>query len=63
MPPHLPALRGGRLRCRRFTSHVPFLSHCQVITTGALIMELAAVGVLGATVLVYDYFANRDAGY
>jgi hypothetical protein len=36
-------------------------SHAQVITTGALIMELAAVVVLGATVLVYDYFVSKDS--
>jgi hypothetical protein len=35
----------------------------QVITTGALLMELAAVFVLGATFLVYDYFASQDSGY
>jgi hypothetical protein len=32
----------------------------QVITTGALLMELAAVFVLGATFLVYDYYAQQD---
>lgn len=32
----------------------------QVITTGALIMELAAVFVLGATIVTYDYFASKD---
>lgn len=43
--------------------------HCtrarnQVITSGALIMELAAAFVLGATVLTYDYFGSRDSmGY
>ncbi|KIZ04970.1 Vacuolar protein sorting-associated protein-like 55 [Monoraphidium neglectum] len=39
------------------------LAHAQVITTGALLMELAAVFVLGATFLVYDYFASQDSGY
>ncbi len=33
----------------------------QVITNGALIMELAAAFVLGATVVTYDYFATREA--
>lgn len=36
------------------------LAHAQVITTGALLMELAAVFVLGATFLVYDYYAQQD---
>lgn len=35
----------------------------QVITVGALLMELSAVVVLGATVVVYDYFSNQDAVY
>jgi hypothetical protein len=34
-----------------------------VITTGALIMELAAAVVLGATVLTYDYFSTKDSSY
>ncbi len=33
----------------------------QVITIGALIMELAAAVVLGATVLTYDYFNSKDS--
>ncbi|GAX84902.1 hypothetical protein CEUSTIGMA_g12323.t1 [Chlamydomonas eustigma] len=36
------------------------LAHAQVITTGALIMELAAALVLGATCIVYDYFNSKD---
>ncbi|KAI8472300.1 MAG: vacuolar trafficking protein [Monoraphidium minutum] len=39
------------------------LAHAQVITTGALLMELAAVAVLGATFVVYDYFASQDSSY
>ncbi|GLC39344.1 hypothetical protein PLESTF_000502900 [Pleodorina starrii] len=39
------------------------LAHAKVITIGALIMELAAAFVLGATVLTYDYFSSRDAFY
>lgn len=39
------------------------LAHAQIITTGALLMELAAVVVLGATFVVYDYFATRDSAY
>jgi hypothetical protein len=35
----------------------------QVITTGALIMELAAALVLGITVLTYDYFSSEDSSY
>eukprot|EP00197_Chlamydomonas_leiostraca_P005688 CAMPEP_0202869064 /NCGR_PEP_ID=MMETSP1391-20130828/11764_1 /ASSEMBLY_ACC=CAM_ASM_000867 /TAXON_ID=1034604 /ORGANISM="Chlamydomonas leiostraca, Strain SAG 11-49" /LENGTH=87 /DNA_ID=CAMNT_0049549315 /DNA_START=245 /DNA_END=508 /DNA_ORIENTATION=- len=37
------------------------LAHAQVITTGALVMELAAALVLGATVLVYDYHSSKDS--
>ena len=37
------------------------LAHAQVITAGAMLMELAAVAVLGATVVTYDYFATRDS--
>lgn len=33
----------------------------QVITSGALIMELAAVFVLGATIITYDYFSSKDS--
>jgi hypothetical protein len=42
-------------------STVPLLSVMQVITSGALIMELAAVFVLGATILTYDYFSSSDS--
>ena len=35
-------------------------SNRQVITTGALLMELAAVFVLGATFVVYDYCESRS---
>jgi len=37
------------------------LAHSQVITVGALIMELAAVVVLGCTVVTYDYFSSKDS--
>jgi hypothetical protein len=37
------------------------LAHAKVITPGAMLMELAAVAVLGATVVTYDYFATRDS--
>ena len=33
----------------------------QVITVGALIMELAAALVLGCTIVTYDYFSSRDS--
>mmetsp|Transcript_5150 Transcript_5150/g.8929 ORF Transcript_5150/g.8929 Transcript_5150/m.8929 type:complete len:133 (+) Transcript_5150:196-594(+) len=36
------------------------LAHAQVITTGALAMELTSAVVLGGTVLCYDYYANKD---
>ncbi|KAG2452683.1 hypothetical protein HYH02_002915 [Chlamydomonas schloesseri] len=39
------------------------LAHAKVITIGALIMELAAALVLGATVLTYDYFNSKDTGF
>ncbi|GBF97698.1 hypothetical protein Rsub_09756 [Raphidocelis subcapitata] len=39
------------------------LAHAQVITTGALLMELAAVFVLGATFVVYDYYSSKDSVY
>ena len=44
-------------------SHACWLHTCcvQVITVGALVMELAAAVVLGATVVTYDYFSSRDA--
>ena len=35
----------------------------QKITGGALGLELAAVAVLGGTILAYDYFTSRDSGY
>eukprot|EP00878_Enallax_costatus_P005620 GHUV01005894.1.p2 GENE.GHUV01005894.1~~GHUV01005894.1.p2 ORF type:complete len:132 (+),score=20.08 GHUV01005894.1:293-688(+) len=37
------------------------LAHAQVITSGALIMELAAAFVLGCTIVTYDYFSSRDS--
>eukprot|EP00879_Flechtneria_rotunda_P024361 GHRR01025820.1.p2 GENE.GHRR01025820.1~~GHRR01025820.1.p2 ORF type:complete len:118 (+),score=30.82 GHRR01025820.1:669-1022(+) len=37
------------------------LAHAQVITSGALIMELAAAVVLGCTIVTYDYFSSRDS--
>lgn len=39
------------------------LAHAQIITTGALIMQLAAALVLGSIVPVYDYFSSRDSFY
>jgi hypothetical protein len=33
----------------------------QVITTGALVMELSAALVLGATVVTYDYLSQRES--
>lgn len=39
------------------------LAHAQVITTGALLMELAAVLVLGATFIIYDYYSSQDSYY
>lgn len=41
----------------------PSFPRLQVITIGALIMELAAALVLGATVLTYDYFNSKDSGF
>jgi hypothetical protein len=35
----------------------------QVITTGALIMELAAAVLLGATCVVYDYHSSKESSY
>lgn len=35
----------------------------QKITSGALWTELAAVALLGATVLAFDYFNSSDSGY
>lgn len=37
------------------------LAHAGVITSGALVMELAAVIVLGATIVLFDYFNTRDS--
>jgi hypothetical protein len=37
------------------------VGYVQVITVGALIMELAAVVVLGCTVVTYDYFSSKDS--
>ena len=45
--------------CNRSDRLAPSIA--QVITTGALMMELAAVVVLGATFVVYDYYASKDA--
>uniref|UniRef100_A0A7S3VN99 Vacuolar protein sorting 55 n=1 Tax=Dunaliella tertiolecta TaxID=3047 RepID=A0A7S3VN99_DUNTE len=39
------------------------LAHAQVIKTGALVMELCAAALLGATVLVYDYFSSQDLSW
>lgn len=39
------------------------LAHAGVITAGALVLELAAVLVLGLTFVVYDYHATRDSSY
>lgn len=39
----------------------PRSHNTQVITTGALMMELAAVLVLGLTFVVYDYYASQDS--
>lgn len=39
------------------------LYHAQKITSGALWTELAAVALLGATVLAFDYFNSSDSGY
>jgi hypothetical protein len=39
---------------------LPLWRLLQVITTGALVMELAAVGVLGATFVTYDYYSSKD---
>lgn len=35
----------------------------QKITPGALGFELAAVAVLGGTVLAYDYYSSRETSY
>lgn len=37
------------------------LAHAGIITTGALIMELAAALVLGSTIVAYDYFNSKDS--
>jgi hypothetical protein len=38
------------------------LAHARIITAGALAFELAAAGVLGATVVAWDFYASREAG-
>lgn len=60
LPPRSLARTAALLLC----AHTRARSLAQVITSGALIMELAAAFVLGATVLTYDYFSSRDSmGY
>ncbi|KAG1667357.1 hypothetical protein FOA52_001417 [Chlamydomonas sp. UWO 241] len=39
------------------------LAHASVITTGALVMELAAAAMLGATCVVYDYYNSKETTY
>eukprot|EP00884_Botryococcus_braunii_P014835 jgi/Botrbrau1/23352/Bobra.0051s0010.2 len=39
------------------------LFHAQKITAGALGFEIAAVAVLGATVMLFDYFSSRESYY
>ena len=39
------------------------LFHAQKITGGALALELAAVVVLAATAIAYDYLSNDDGSY
>lgn len=39
------------------------LHHSQIITTGALVMELAAAALLGSAVLAYDYLSSRSDSY
>ena len=39
------------------------LFHAEKITGGALAMELAAVVVLAATAIAYDYLSNDDGSY
>jgi hypothetical protein len=38
------------------------LAHARIITPGALAFELAAAGVLGATVVAWDFYASQEAG-
>lgn len=38
------------------------LAHARIITAGALAFELAAAGVLGLTVVAWDFYASREAG-
>lgn len=38
------------------------LAHARIITPGALAFELAAAGVLGATVVAWDFYASREEG-
>jgi hypothetical protein len=49
-------LCGGLLVC-------DFVAPKQVITTGALVMELSAAFVLGATVVTYDYLSHKESMY
>lgn len=37
------------------------LAHARIITPGALAFELAAAGVLGLTVVAWDFYASREA--
>lgn len=39
------------------------LFHAEKITGGALAMELAAVVILAATAIAYDYLSNDDGSY
>ncbi len=39
------------------------LAHSGTISTGALIMELAAALVLGSALIVYDYYSSQDNYY
>lgn len=39
------------------------LYHSEKITSGALGFELAAVAILGCTILSYDYYSTRDSSY
>jgi len=38
------------------------LAHARIITPGALAFELAAAGVLGLTVVTWDFYASREEG-
>eukprot|EP01023_Acetabularia_acetabulum_P010094 TRINITY_DN1459_c0_g2_i1.p5 TRINITY_DN1459_c0_g2~~TRINITY_DN1459_c0_g2_i1.p5 ORF type:complete len:133 (-),score=22.96 TRINITY_DN1459_c0_g2_i1:373-771(-) len=39
------------------------LYHSGKIVVGALVMEIIASIILGATALVYDYYSSNDGGY